>query len=329
MTPRSLDSAALAGLGLLLSLAQSLFGQSRADAARRPTRVHDPSTVIKLQDDYWLFGTGNGIVSRHSRDLVNWEPGPAVFAQPPAWTTNAVPGFKGYFWAPDVIHLNGRYLLYYSVSTWGKRTSAIGLATNATLDPKQPDYRWVDQGPVIQTSDQDNYNAIDPAVSIDADGKLWLALGSFWSGIKLVELNPATGLRSQRESPVLPLAYHESIEAAEVYQHGGYYFLFVNWGACCRGTNSTYEIRVGRSVEITGPYRDRSGVSLLQDGGTLFLGSQGAMIGPGHAGIFTAGNTNWLSFHFYDGARNGTATLGLLPLAWDDDGWPVPGQSEK
>ena len=91
-------------------------------------RLHDPSTIAKCKDEYWLFSTGMGISSRHSKDLVNWSRGPCVFTNPPSWTANAVPGNRGYFWAPDLIGLTKRYFLYYSVSTWGKNTSAIGLA---------------------------------------------------------------------------------------------------------------------------------------------------------------------------------------------------------
>jgi arabinan endo-1,5-alpha-L-arabinosidase len=307
---------------LLIASCQSA-GAELYGAAHRSIRVHDPSTIVRSGDEYWLFCTGRGISTRWSKDLIHWESGPPVFSAPPSWTTDAVPGFKGHFWAPDVIRMQDRYLLYYSVSTWGKRTSAIGLATNAVLDTKDPRYAWVDQGPVIQTSEQDDYNAIDPGVVLDADERLWLVFGSFWSGIKLVELDRVTGKRLSAESTVYPLAHKDAIEAACIHRHGTNYYLFVNWGQCCRGTNSTYEIRAGRSSDITGPYRDRQGVDLLSGGGTSVLGTSGSLIGPGHAGMMNAGETEWFSFHFYDGKQNGAATLGLAPLSWDAAGWPV------
>ena len=150
---------------------------------RRDVSVHDPSTIARCKNESWVFATGLGIHSCHSADLIHWVPGPPVFTNTLSWTTNAVPGNRGRYWAPDVIHLGHRYFLYFAVSTWGKNTSAIGLATNPTLDPADPDFAWVDQGPVLQTSKADNFNAIDPAVILDGDGRLWLALGSFWSGI--------------------------------------------------------------------------------------------------------------------------------------------------
>jgi arabinan endo-1,5-alpha-L-arabinosidase len=159
-------------------------------------------------------------------------------------------------------------------------------------------------------------------VTVDGSGGLWLAFGSFWSGISLVQLDPATGQRLAPDSPLYSLAAHEQIEASFLCPHGARYYLFVNWGACCRGINSTYNIRVGRSDRITGPYLDQNGVDLLAGGGSLLLGSRGNFIGPGHAGIVSRDGTDWLSCHFYDGTRGGIPTLALLPLRWDTNGWP-------
>ena len=301
-------------------LSPALFGAD--ESLRGNFSVHDPSTIIKEKGQYWLFATGRGIVSRHSKDLVTWEAGPPVFTNAPAWTTNTVPGFRGTFWAPDVIRLNHQYLLYYSVSTLGSQTSAIGLATNPTLDPADPNYRWTDCGIVIQTSPRDNFNAIDPSVMLDESGQLWLVLGSFWSGIKLVQLDPKSGRRLETNSPIFALAWKEAIEASCLYRHEGYYYLFVNWDQCCRGIQSTYNIRVGRSRSVTGPYLDQSGVDLLRGGGSLLLGTEGRFIGPGHAGLLRRDGADWLSFHYYDGTNNGAATLGLRPLRWNAEGWP-------
>jgi arabinan endo-1,5-alpha-L-arabinosidase len=158
---------------------------------------------------------------------------------------------------------------------------------------------------------------------LDTSDRLWLAFGSYWSGIKLVELDPDTGLRRDTNSPIYSLAWNESIEAACLYQHGAYYYIFVNWGQCCRGTNSTYEIRVGRCPVATGPFLDRSGKDMLQHGGTLFLKTDGPRIGPGHAAILKDGERYWFSYHYYDGNEHGVSKLGILPLTWTADGWPA------
>ena len=303
----------------------SLLPRQPAPRARnRPMFVHDPSTIVKCKDQFWFFCTGRGTPSFHSSDLVHWERGPAVFAKPPAWVSQAVPANRSGtdFWAPDVARIADRYFLYYSASSFGKNTSAIGLATNPTLDPADPDYKWTDEGVVIQSSPREDFNTIDPAVTLDAEGNLWLAFGSFWSGIRMIQLDPATGKRIAPDSPIYLLAHYDSIEAPYIYHHDTHYYLFVNWGMCCRGVNSTYNIRVGRSDRITGPYLDRDGVEMVHGGGTLVMGSEGNVIGPGHAGIVTEGGTNWLSCHYYDGTRRGAPTLGVYPLTWDPDGWP-------
>jgi arabinan endo-1,5-alpha-L-arabinosidase len=275
-----------------------------------------------------VFCTGPGILTRHSIDLQHWEAGPRVFTNAPAWIAQTVPANRGDYWAPDIIEWSNRFLLYYSVSTWGSRNSAIALATNATLDVKDPTCHWVDQGPVIQTTETDNFNAIDPAVVHDAQNRLWLVFGSYWSGIKLIELNPATGFRLTPNSPVISLACNTSIEASAICRHGDFYYLFVNWGQCCKGVDSTYEIRVGRSPAITGPFVDQNGLDLLYEGGTPFLSTDGRYIGPGHAAFFTRNAKEYLSCHYYDGTRQGKASLAITPLLWTTNGWPMANLSQ-
>ncbi|HEY5913121.1 MAG TPA: arabinan endo-1,5-alpha-L-arabinosidase [Verrucomicrobiae bacterium] len=290
--------------------------------------IHDPSTIVKCKGRYWVFGTGWGVRAKSSLDLAAWKEGPRVFEKAPFWTTNTVPGNRGYFWAPDVVESCGRYLLYYSVSTWGSQNSAIGLAANVTLDDTDRRYRWSDEGLVIHSCPTNDFNAIDPGVFLDSEKRLWMAFGSYWSGIKLVQLDPRTGKRADTNSPAVALAWHSSIEAPALCQRGNDYFLFVNWGQCCRGTNSTYNIRVGRSKHVRGPYADKGGVSLMQDGGTLLLETNGRFIGPGHAGVYTEAGRNMFSFHYYDRDQKGTPKLAIRRLQWGSDGWPVVDSTE-
>jgi arabinan endo-1,5-alpha-L-arabinosidase len=323
MKPRRNRSQILAAWAACIALATTAqAAQLEPTVLEGETAIHDPSTILQQDGRYYIFGTGPGIVTKFSPDLLHWTHGAPVFNPPPVWTTNAVPGYRGHAWAPDVIRLGGVYHLYYSVSTFGKQVSAIGLTTNPTLDPASPDFQWTDRGPVIQSTHGLPFNAIDPAVALDRDGKLWLAWGSFWKGIFITELDPKTGLRLAADSPIHRLAWNESIEAAALQRHGDDYFLFVNWGRCCRGTNSTYEVRVGRSLSITGPYLDRDGADLVEGGGTPFLESSGRFIGPGHMAFFHRENADWFSYHYYDAERRGRSQLALAPLYWTKDGWP-------
>lgn len=302
---------------------------SPADAAvlarhgARDVSVHDPSTIVRHGDTYWVFSTGRGINSRFSKDLVHWQDGPPVFPQAPSWVNDFIPNHRGTYWAPDVIRVGGRYLLYYSASVLNKQTSVMAVASNPTLDPSSPDYKWTDHGPVLRTTELDDYNVIDPSLLLDRDGRLWMAFGSFWSGIKLVELDPRTGKRRDADAKLISLAWHEQIEAAGLVREGGWYYLFVNWGQCCRGVNSTYEIRVGRSRAVTGPYLDKEGKDLLRDGGTLLMATDGPFIGPGHAAVLRDGRDTLLSVHFYDGTDGGRAKLAISRLRFTRDGWPV------
>src|SRR5579872_6777274 len=164
--------------------------------ASRGIVTRDPSTIVKCKDEFWVFYTGRGVPSFHSKDLVKWEPGPPVFRAAPEWAATVVPENRNMsYWAPDIIHLGNQYLLYYSVSAGGLPHSAIGLATTPTLDPGDPAYGWTDHGVVVQSEKSANLNAIDPSVFSDEDGTLWLAFGSFAGGIRLVQLDPKTGKR--------------------------------------------------------------------------------------------------------------------------------------
>jgi len=284
--------------------------------------AHDPSTIARCGSNYWVFSTGRGILSQHSTNLHQWTSGPRVFPHAPNWTTNMVPGFRGHFWAPDVIRSGSTWLLFYSVSSWGSQTSVIGLATNATLNPVEPGFGWKDCGPVIKSDPSLDFNAIDPSALRDGQGRLWLAFGSYWGGLRVVELDPATGRRLDESAPLTAVAWKPAIEAACLSEHDGFFYLMMNWGRCCQGVASTYNIRVGRSREPTGPFLDREGVDLREGGGTLLLGSEGQRIGPGHAGILRDQGAEWLSYHYYDGGWFGVGTLGLRRLSWSQDGWP-------
>jgi arabinan endo-1,5-alpha-L-arabinosidase len=332
----------LLGAALMGTLSCSVSAQAQADAARpgsqksnavlpleqsasRGITTRDPSSIVKCKDEYWVFYTGRGVPSYRSRDLVKWEHGPAVFQVAPEWIAQVVPANRNMsYWAPDIIKLGDRYLLYYSVSSFGKMTSAIGLATNPTLDPDDPAYHWTDRGFVVRTQDGDGYNAIDPSVFHDSDGSLWLTFGSYWSGIKLLQLDPQTGKQRAPDSKLFSIAHNESIEASYLCRHDDYCYLFVNWGSCCQGPKSTYNIRIGRSKSVTGPYLDKAGVDLLHGGGSLFLATtNGPLIGPGHAGSLNALGKTWFTSDFEGDLRmGGKATLAIMPLRWNADGWP-------
>jgi arabinan endo-1,5-alpha-L-arabinosidase len=288
--------------------------------------MHDPSRVVACGGKYFIYYSGDNLPMRYSEDFINWKRGKDVLPKLPSWIREAVPKNTGKFvWAPDVIYLNQRYYLFYSFSTFGSKVSATGLLTSPTLDPESKEYQWTDRGLVLASNDSSDFNAIDPAPILDAGGNLWLAIGSWNSGgIKLVRLDNSTG-KPVTEPVTLAAGQATGPEAPYIHYHDGYYYLFENEGNCCQGMNSTYRIMVGRSTNISGPYLDKDGRDLARGGGTLFLGTDGIEIGPGHVGVFQAGGIDRFTFHYYDSRTNGIPTLGMKTLVWGTDGWPMAG----
>lgn len=303
------------------------------------TPVHDP--VLIREGAIWhVFSTGLGegphglIAHRTSSDLSTWAKSAAPFDKLPDWAAREIPGATN-MWAPDISFVNGRYRLYYSVSTFGSNRSAVGLATNATLDPASPDYGWRDEGLVVESVPSDDFNAIDPAFLADARGRHWLSLGSFWTGLKLFELNPKTGkLLHPEENPrsiarrPVPAGAPSIVEAPYIFAHGGYYWLIASYDYCCKGVNSTYYTVIARSKTVEGPYLGKDGSSMLQGGGTILLRAdlqeKERLRGPGHAGHFRAADgTDYIVYHAYDREKRGAPVLRIGKLRWGADGWPV------
>jgi arabinan endo-1,5-alpha-L-arabinosidase len=172
--------------------------------------VHDP-VIIKEADTYYVFCTGGrpgqGVIPiRTSKDLHTWTLAGYVMEKLPDWVTTEIPRAMG-AWAPDISFYNGKYHLYYAVSTFGSRNSAIGLMTNETIDLKNPKYKWVDEGLVLRSyQDKDDWNAIDPNLFIEDKDNVWLNWGSFWGGIKMRRIDPVTGKLSTKDTQMYSLS---------------------------------------------------------------------------------------------------------------------------
>jgi arabinan endo-1,5-alpha-L-arabinosidase len=321
----------------LLALQTGLFAQRIDTVLISPTRqtpVHDP-VLIRQDSTYYLFCTGFGITVYSSKDRATWKKEKPVFAEAPQWAVKAIPGYRGHTWAPDISFHNGLYYLYYSVSAFGKNTSCIGLATNKTLNPSSPDFKWQDHGKIIQSiPGRDLWNAIDPNLVRDQQGIPWLAFGSFWHGIKLVRLS-ADGtsvadpqewytVASRNRNPVLPdsVAGDAAIEGPFIFRKDDYFYLFVSFDYCCRGEKSTYKVMVGRSQQVQGPYVDRDGVPMNLGGGSLVVEGDKEWNGAGHSATVTFDGVDYLVFHGYDAADGGRSKLRIEKISWIN-GWPV------
>jgi arabinan endo-1,5-alpha-L-arabinosidase len=317
------------------------FPAPQAFAVEGDVNTHDPS-IIKQGNTWYLFSTTNGrnrsgeLPVRCSGDLKRWRLCGHVFDRVPDWILKESPETKE-LWAPDISYFSGAYHLYYAFSVFGKNTSGIALATNKTLDPSSSDFHWIDQGLVLRSGLQDDFNAIDPNLVVDGRGQAWLSFGSFWSGIKMRRIDPQTGKLSREDTRLYSLATRkrpanappdppglpgnwQAIEAPFVVHHGAYYYLFVSFDLCCRGARSSYKTMVGRSRNVTGPYRDARGVPMLEGGGTLLLTRNGRWIGPGGESVLQQKDGDIIVFHAYDG-KSGAPSLQISSIAWAG-GWP-------
>jgi arabinan endo-1,5-alpha-L-arabinosidase len=252
-------------------------------------------------------------------------------------------------WAPSLMVQNGTYYQYYSIpyepSTGAE--AVIGLATSA--NPWGP---WTDKGFVVSSwtnattappTGSNNpwnfvatttWNAIDPAPFVDANGNWWMSFGSFSDGIHLIQLDPTTGMplaSNPTPYPIIAARGNAGEEGSFIYpwvvNGTQYYFYFAPINICCAGTASTYRMIVGRATSPTGPYLDRGGLDLKNGGGTILMSSHGNIFGPGGQSVFTdtvsGVATPTLVYHYYDGANNGTPTVGINRLGFTSDGWPV------
>ncbi len=312
-----------------------------AQAQSPSIRVHDP-VLIRADSTYYLFATGRGIAVWSSPDLLTWERQPPVFAEPPVWARDVVPDFSNHIWAPDIAYHNGTYYLYFSVSAFGRNTSAIGVATNTTLDPNDPDFRWVDRGIVVRSvPGRDLWNAIDPNLAFDDEGTPWLAFGSFWGGLKLVRMaDPPIRVATPEVWHTIAARHRywklderdagdatsSAVEAPFIFKKGDFYYLFASWDFCCRGMNSTYKVVVGRSRHITGPYVDKEGEKMVHGGGSVVVRGfeqSPRWVAGGHNGVYTFDGIDYLVLHAYDATDEGRSRLVIRPIEWDDEGWPT------
>jgi arabinan endo-1,5-alpha-L-arabinosidase len=302
--------------------------------------THDPS-IAREGKTYYVFATTSNAREgqfpiRCSEDLLAWKLCGHVFDKIPAWIHRASPTTRE-LWAPDISYFQGKYHLYYAYSAFGVNTSGIALATNETFDARSPKYQWKDEGLVLKSTHADEFNAIDPNIVLDDKGHPWLSFGSFWGGIKMRRIDPVTGKPSAADSKIYSLAARvepanpeppkpglpadwQAIEAPFIVHHGNYYYLFVSFDLCCRGTKSTYRTMVGRSLHVTGPYVDADGKPMLKGGGTQLLTPNNRWIGPGGESVLQRPEGDILVFHAYD-AITGKPALQISSLVWKN-GWP-------
>jgi arabinan endo-1,5-alpha-L-arabinosidase len=276
--------------------------------------IHDPSTIMECDGKYYTFGTGGGgLISEDG-----W-----------TWNTGAVrPGGGA---APDAIKIGDRYLVVYGSTgggLGGGHDGRINTMWNKTLDPKSPDFKFSESVIVAESKNMEDNDAIDPGLLLDpTTGRLWCSFGTYFGNIRIVELDPKTGKRVEGNKAI-DIAI--DCEASDLMYHDGWYYLLGTHGTCCDGANSTYNIVVGRSKKVTGPYVDNMGRDMIKGGGKMVLAAGGRTAGAGHFGrTVLEDGVEKMSFHWEaDLDQSGRSTLGIRPIVWKN-GWPVAGENFK
>jgi arabinan endo-1,5-alpha-L-arabinosidase len=276
--------------------------------------IHDPSTIMECEGKYYTFGTGGG-------GLISED----------GWTWNSGAVRPGGGAAPDAIKIGDRYLVVYGATgggLGGGHTGRILTMWNKTLDPNSPYFKYSEPILVAQSDGIEDNDAIDPGLLLDPnDGRLWCSYGTYFGFIRLVELDPNTGKRVEGNEAI-NIAI--DCEATDLIYRDGWYYLLGTHGTCCDGANSTYNIVVGRSRKVTGPYLDNMGRDMLKGGGKMVVAAGGRLVGPGHFGLLDLGDgVQKMSCHYEaDLDQGGRSVLGIRPLLWKNE-WPVAGDNFK
>ncbi|MGM9699484.1 MAG: family 43 glycosylhydrolase [Prevotella sp.] len=297
-----------------MTLAALMLATASAKAQIGQPWIHDPSTIAECDGKYYTFGTGGGGLI--SEDGWTWKGG----AERPGGGA-----------APDALKIGDRYLIVYGATgggLGGGHSGRILTMWNKTLDPKSPDFKFTEPIEVVASADLEDNDAIDPGLLLDpTTGRLWVSYGTYFGFIRLIEIDPKTGRRVEGNKE-LDIAI--DCEATDLLYRDGWYYLLGTHGTCCDGFNSTYNIVVGRSRNVTGPYLDNVGRDMLKGGGKMVIAAEPRMVGAGHFGrtVIDKG-VEVMSCHFEaDFDRSGRSVLAIRPLLWKN-GWPVAGEQFK
>lgn len=302
--------------------AHAACGQN-AEVASGGTKYKNPVAAISLPDptvirtadgSFWLYATEdlrNTPICR-SYDLVEWE----IVGR--AFTDDTRPDFeeKGGIWAPDVNFIDGKYVLYYSMSVWGGEwTCGVGVAT-----ADKPEGPFTDMGKLFRSNEIDVQNSIDPFY-VEHEGAKYLFWGSF-RGIYAIELSD-DGLSVKPGAEKRRIA-GTAFEGVYIHKKGGYYYMFASVGSCCRGVESTYRLVVGRSRSIFGPYVDKTGKDMMENGYSVVIDKSSRFVGNGHCSEIVSDDAgaDWILYHGVDVANPRGRVLILDRVRWDADGWP-------
>ena len=307
----------LCSLGMTLApsnaAARSLGPGTYANPVCNQWDCADPTVERGPDGRFYLVSSGGW--GKQSVDMVNWTDGYGKMESMPTWN-----GYEG-LWAPDVTRIGDKYVMYYAHSQWmGDLWDKCGVGVAISDNIAGP---YKDLGKLFTSREIGVYNSIDPNLFIEDDGRLFLAWGSYWGGLYIIELS-SDGLSIKPGAQKVQLTAPD-FEGCMLHKHNGYYYLFASCGTCCEENKSTYTTVVGRATSLFGPYYDRAGGRMLDGKYHVVISNNRYFKGTGHnAEINTddAGN-DWIYYHAYEEKSPGTGRILMMDrVRWEDD-WPV------
>jgi len=285
----------------------------------------DP-TVIRVGEDYWAATTSGTWAPHfpvlHSRDLVNWRVAGYVFRAPPRWV-------KSDFWAPELVHDRGRFLVYYTARR-DEGPRQPGTLCVAVATAPQPAGPYTDHGPLVcEIRELKNVGSIDAFFVRDERGSphlVWKADGND------AEPDQPTSIFAQRldESGTKLLGRRREIlrntatwerhvaEGSYILRRGEWFYHFYSGNACC-GRGCAYALGVARARRLLGPWEKHPRNPILDANEDWRC--------PGHGSLVTTPDgRDFLLYHSYRRRRD-TFNVGrealLDEVKWGADGWPV------
>ena len=312
--------------GLLMLLPISASGINTLGNYVNPVikSIFPDPTVIRAQDGAFYTASTAGLTPVYkSYNLCDWTYVGNAFTDETKPSYGHI-GIDGDTWAPDFNYINGKYVMYYSVSKNDLWACGIGVAWS-----EKPEGPYHDAKRLFTSSEIGVQNSIDPCYFED-NGKKYLFWGSFY-GIYAIELSD-DGLSIKPGAQKVAIAdtnfedRNNGVEGIMVHKRGKYYYIIGSQGWCCGDEKSTYKLRVARSTNVLGPYYDINGNSAKDHKMNVILISNDAVKGPGHCSeiITDDEGQDWILYHGFEVSNIAAKRqLFLDKVNWSSDGWPT------
>lgn len=275
--------------------------------------------ILKVDDTYWAYATnatGRNISLARSEDLVEWKMLGDAMPALPKWAKLT----GGLVWAPEVIKIGEKYVMYYTARDKASNKQCVGVAVS---DTPQGKFKDTNDQPFVCQAKQGG--TIDASAFRDDDGTLYLYYKndgnccSLATYIYVQELAP-DGLSLLGEP--IPLVRNDKqweahvIEAPTMFKHEDRYFLFYSAN---NYAGPEYAVGYATCESALGPCQDAPENPILKSD----LGNKNAMvIGPGHQSVIQLGDQTWMVYHAWEvvsGSRRGDRRfMWLDPIEWVD-----------